>query len=83
MRHPITAAGMTVALHDVVVLSDLLANVENFGHWSEVSDILQKWHYIRKPIASSINTTGMCLAGIFADDSMFYQSFNVLDAHYP
>ncbi|KAG1836926.1 squalene epoxidase-domain-containing protein [Suillus tomentosus] len=66
MRHPLTAGGMTVALNDVVILSDLLAHVESFGNWDEISAVLRKWHYMRKPLASTINTMSMSWAGIFA-----------------
>ncbi|KAG1774336.1 squalene epoxidase-domain-containing protein [Suillus placidus] len=66
MRHPLTAGGMTVALNDVVILSDLLAQIESFDNWDEISAILRKWHHLRKPLASTINTMSMSWAGIFA-----------------
>ncbi|KAG2352519.1 squalene monooxygenase [Suillus spraguei] len=66
MRHPLTAGGMTVALNDVFILSDLLAQVKNFGDWDEISDVLQKWHRMRKPLAYTINAMSMSWAGIFA-----------------
>ncbi|OJA19700.1 hypothetical protein AZE42_08385 [Rhizopogon vesiculosus] len=75
MRHPLTAGGMTVALHDVVLLSDLMMNIENFGNWKEVSAVLGKWSNMRKPLASTINTMSMCWAGVFAGDS---EAFTIL-----
>ncbi|KAG1896592.1 squalene epoxidase-domain-containing protein [Suillus fuscotomentosus] len=66
MRHPLTAGGMTVALNDVVILSDLLAHVESFGDWDDISAVLRKWHHMRKPLASTINAMSMSWAGIFA-----------------
>ncbi|KAG2093734.1 squalene epoxidase-domain-containing protein [Suillus discolor] len=57
---------MTVALNDVVILSDLLAHVESFGNWDEISAVLKKWHHMRKPLASTINAMSMSWAGIFA-----------------
>ncbi|KAG2104353.1 squalene epoxidase-domain-containing protein [Suillus discolor] len=57
---------MTVALNDVVILSDLLAHVESFGNWDEISAVLKKWYRMRKPLASTINTMSMSWAGIFA-----------------
>jgi len=66
MRHPLTAGGMTVALNDVVILSDLLSHIESLSDWHEISAVLQKWHHLRKPLASTINTMSMSWAGIFA-----------------
>ncbi|KAG2057412.1 squalene epoxidase-like protein [Suillus hirtellus] len=75
MRHPLTAGGMTVALNDAVILSDLLANIENFGNWDEISAILRKWHHLRKPLASTINTMSMSWAGLFAADG---EAFDIM-----
>lgn len=75
MRHPLTAGGMTVALHDVVLLSDLLMDVENLGNWKEVSAVVEKWCNMRKPLASTINTMSMCWAGVFSGDCTFRQLF--------
>ncbi|KAG2040522.1 squalene epoxidase-domain-containing protein [Suillus americanus] len=75
MRHPLTAGGMTVALNDVVILSDLLAQIENFGNWDEISAVLRKWHHLRKPLASTINTMSMSWAGIFAAEG---EAFDIM-----
>jgi squalene monooxygenase len=75
MRHPLTAGGMTVALNDVVILSDLLAHIENFGNWDEISAILREWHDLRKPLASTINTMSMSWAGLFAADG---EAFDIM-----
>lgn len=75
MRHPLTAGGMTVALNDVVILSDLLANIESFGNWNEISAVLRKWHHMRKPLASTINTMSMSWAGIFAAEG---EAFDIM-----
>ncbi|KAG1738533.1 squalene epoxidase-domain-containing protein [Suillus lakei] len=75
MRHPLTAGGMTVALNDVVILSDLLANIESFGNWNEISVVLRKWHHMRKPLASTINTMSMSWAGIFAAEG---EAFDIM-----
>ncbi|KAG2040521.1 squalene epoxidase-domain-containing protein [Suillus americanus] len=66
VRHPLTAGGMTVALNDVVIISDLLAHIENFGNWDEISAVLRKWHHLRKPLAHTINVMSMGWAGIFS-----------------
>lgn len=76
IRHPFTGSGQTCALHDVVVLSDLLANVKNFGDWSEVSAVLPKWHQMRKPLTSGLSIMSGCLAMILAGEGTFYQLFD-------
>ncbi|KAG2031883.1 squalene epoxidase-like protein [Suillus americanus] len=75
MRHPLTAGGMTVALNDVVILSDLLADIEDFGNWDEISAVLRKWTHLRKPLASTINTMSMSWAGLFAAEG---EAFEIL-----
>ncbi|KAG1845890.1 squalene epoxidase-domain-containing protein [Suillus subalutaceus] len=75
MRHPLTAGGMTVALNDVVILSDLLAHIENFGNWDEISAVLRKWTHMRKPLASTINTMSMSWAGLFSAEG---EAFEIL-----
>jgi squalene monooxygenase len=75
MRHPLTAGGMTVALNDVVILSDLLAHIENFGNWDEISAVLRKWHHMRKPLAYTINVMSMSWAGLFAAEG---EAFNIM-----
>jgi squalene monooxygenase len=81
MRHPLTAGGMTVALNDVVILSDLLAHIENFGNWDEISAILREWHDLRKPLASTINTMSMSWAGLFAADGASILAVECLEAY--
>ncbi|KAG2046908.1 squalene epoxidase [Suillus hirtellus] len=75
MRHPLTAGGMTVALNDAVILSDLLADIEDFGNWNEVSAVLRNWHHLRKPLASTINTMSMSWAGLFAAEG---EAFDIM-----
>ncbi|KAG2744634.1 squalene epoxidase [Suillus brevipes Sb2] len=75
MRHPLTAGGMTVAFNDAVILSELLAQIESFGNWDEVSAVLRKWHHLRKPLASTINTMSMSWAGIFAAEG---EAFDIM-----
>ncbi|KAG1803519.1 squalene epoxidase-domain-containing protein [Suillus variegatus] len=66
---------MTVALNDAVILSDLLADIEDFGNWNEVSAVLRKWHHLRKPLASTINTMSMSWAGLFAAEG---EAFDIM-----
>jgi squalene monooxygenase len=81
MRHPLTAGGMTVALNDVVILSDLLAHIENFGNWDEISAVLRKWHHMRKPLAYTINVMSMSWAGLFAADGASLLAVECLEAY--
>ncbi|KAG1886535.1 squalene epoxidase-domain-containing protein [Suillus subluteus] len=66
--HPLTAGGMTIALNDVVILSDLLAHIENFGDWDEISAM-------RKSLAHTINVMSMCWAGMFAAEG---EAFDIM-----
>ncbi|KAG1836885.1 squalene epoxidase-domain-containing protein [Suillus subalutaceus] len=75
VRHPLTAGGMTVALNDVVIISDLLAHIENFGNWDEISAVLRKWHHMRKSLAHIINVMSMGWAGIFAAEG---EAFDIM-----
>ncbi|KAI6123133.1 squalene epoxidase-domain-containing protein [Pisolithus thermaeus] len=67
MRHPLTGGGMTVALHDVVILSKLLAKVD-FRNWDEMSNLLRSWYWSRKPLASTINILSFALYDLFGAD---------------
>ncbi|KIK13186.1 hypothetical protein PISMIDRAFT_412917 [Pisolithus microcarpus 441] len=67
MRHPLTGGGMTVALHDVVILSKLLANVD-FRNWDQMSNLLSNWYWSRKPLASTINILSFALYDLFGAD---------------
>jgi len=68
---------MTVALNDVVLLSQLLCEVENFSHWDRVSDVLHRWHWARKPLSSTINILSVALYDLFEADGepTLYHSF--------
>lgn len=59
---------MTVALNDVVILSELLMEVENFGDWDQISDVLHQWHWSRKPLSSTINILSVALYDLFGAD---------------
>jgi squalene monooxygenase len=71
MRHPLTGGGMTVALNDVVMLSQLLGQVESLGDWDQISDMLHKWHWGRKPLSSTINILSVALYDLFGADGAF------------
>jgi squalene monooxygenase len=51
MQHPLTGGGMTMALHNIVMLSELLKTMHNLGDWDEMSVLLHQWHWGWKPLA--------------------------------
>jgi squalene monooxygenase len=65
MRHPLTGGGMSVALHDVCVLSDLLRDVRDLGDWQEVQRVLSTWWWRRKGLAATINVLSVALYDLF------------------
>ena len=73
MRHPLTGGGMTVALNDVVILAQMLGKVESYSNWDQVSDILARWHWARKPLASTFNILSVALYDLFGADGMYSQ----------
>ncbi|KAJ4485590.1 squalene epoxidase [Lentinula aciculospora] len=72
MRHPLTGGGMTVAFNDVVILRNLLAQVEDLSRWDEITEGLRRWHWERKPLASTVNILSVALYDLFGanDDNL-------------
>ena len=70
MRHPLTGGGMTVALHDVVLLRGLLSHVDDLTDWDRIRQILYQWHWRRKPLAATINILSASLHNVCAADSL-------------
>lgn len=68
MRHPLTGGGMTVALNDVVVLRGLLGSVNDLKDWKQIQDVLHRWHWDRKPLASTVNILSVALYDLFGAD---------------
>lgn len=68
MRHPLTGGGMTVAFNDVVMLKELLADVDDFSDWRQISHVLHEWHWSRKRFASTINILSVALYDLFGAD---------------
>ncbi|KAI1789083.1 SE-domain-containing protein [Ganoderma leucocontextum] len=68
MRHPLTGGGMTCAFNDVVILRDLLLDVKNLADWEEVSPVLNRWFWARKPLASTVNILSVALYDLFGAD---------------
>lgn len=70
MRHPLTGGGMTVALMDVVLLSELLSPeaVPRLGDTKLVLKQMQTFHWRRKNLTSVINILAQALYSLFAAD---------------
>jgi len=79
MRHPLTGGGMTVALNDVVILSDLLRSVRHLDDWEEVSSILHAWHWSRKPLGSTINILSIALYDLFGAEGLSHSLYYIVD----
>ncbi|KAG9310430.1 squalene epoxidase-domain-containing protein [Chiua virens] len=71
MRHPLTGGGMTVALNDVVLLAQMLGKVQSYSNWDQISDVLSRWHWARKPLASTINILSVALYDLFGADDEY------------
>jgi len=68
MRHPLTGGGMTVALNDAVLLSQLLSP-EKVPHLSNIPVVLKQmevFHWRRKNLTSVINILAQALYSLFA-----------------
>lgn len=68
MRHPLTGGGMTVALADVVLIRDLLADVKDLKDKSEVLRQMDLFYWERKHLSSIINVLAIALYSLFAAD---------------
>jgi squalene monooxygenase len=81
MRHPLTGGGMTVAFHDVVVLSEMLRDMINHGHtlsdWECVKDVLHLWFWKRKELSATVNVLSIALYDLFgAQGAHIYYTFS-------
>lgn len=81
MRHPLTGGGMTVAMNDAVILTELLGGgkqvhdikgdargVVDLKDWETVTGRLEEWHWRRKKVATCINTLAQALYSLFGAD---------------
>lgn len=70
MRHPLTGGGMTVALNDVVLISQLLSpeRVPNLDDTKLVLAQFGTFHWHRKHLSSVINILAQALYSLFAAD---------------
>jgi len=72
MRHPLTGGGMTVALLDVEIISNLLGELDDWEDWEPVEDRLAIWHQQRKSTSTCINVLAQALYSLFGaeDDNL-------------
>ena len=63
---------MTVALNDVVLLCSLLETMSDFKDWKQIQRILHRWHWDRKPLASTVNILSVALYDLFSADGRSY-----------
>ncbi|KIW57479.1 hypothetical protein PV05_06025 [Exophiala xenobiotica] len=70
MRHPLTGGGMTVALNDVLLVSELLSpeNVPDLYDTQVVLKQLRAFHWRRKSVTSIVNILAQALYSLFAAD---------------
>ncbi|KAJ7784696.1 squalene epoxidase-like protein [Mycena metata] len=66
MRHSLTGGGMTVALNDVLLLRSLLGNLPDLKDHAQTTRALRKWHWQRKPVASTVNIVSVVLHDLFS-----------------
>jgi squalene monooxygenase len=65
MRHPLTGGGMTVALLDVEIISNLLGELDDFEDWELLEERLAIWHQQRKSTSTCINVLAQALYSLF------------------
>lgn len=70
MRNPLTGGGMTVAIRDAELFSELLGSGNiNFSNWDEVSSAYSCFLVERKKYASTINVLANALHDVFSNTS--------------
>ena len=65
MRHPLTGGGMTVALSDCKLLSDMLQPLPSFADAIATSSQTADFYVRRKPMCATINTLANALYKVF------------------
>eukprot|EP00803_Ostreobium_quekettii_P006586 evm.model.scf_4173.1 EVM.evm.TU.scf_4173.1 scf_4173:1970-8011(-) len=65
MRHPLTGGGMTVALSDCRLLSDMLQPFPDFTDSVKVAERTSELLLARKPVSATINTLAGALYQVF------------------
>jgi squalene monooxygenase len=69
---------MTVALTDVVLLTQMLSKKLStistadesrpLSDWESISSVVRSWHWSRKPLSSTINILSIALYDLFGAD---------------
>jgi squalene monooxygenase len=78
MRHPLTGGGMTVALLDVEIISNLLGDLDDFEDWNAIEERLAIWHQQRKSTSTCINVLAQALYSLFGAEGKIISS----NSHY-
>jgi len=76
MRHPLTGAGMTVALNDVIMVRELLRGVDDLRDYSTMMRASRSF-YLRRKLNHSftVNVLSVALYELFAaGDGQYHQS---------
>lgn len=68
---------MTVALNDVVILTDLLRSVSRLEDWTFISQVLHTWHWSRKPLGSTINILSIALYDLFGAEGLSHSLYYI------
>lgn len=70
MRHPLTGGGMTVALSDAVLLTDILKKdaIPDLMDTVRMDDAMKSFFWRRKNVGSVINVLSVALHSLFAAD---------------
>jgi len=66
MRHPLTGGGMSVALNDVLCLTEALASVPDLADAAAVAAATESYYRRRYALAATVNTLASALYGVFA-----------------
>lgn len=67
MRHPLTGAGMSVALNDVVIWRDMLGTIPDLKDHHAVMKCLKRFHWKRKSSHSFVvNVLAQALYALFS-----------------
>ncbi|KAK0367840.1 squalene epoxidase [Colletotrichum limetticola] len=76
MRHPLTGGGMTVALNDVIILTELLSpfNIPDLADNGRVLRQARKFHWRRKRHSLVINVLAQALYTLFAADDFYLEA---------
>lgn len=73
MRHPLSGAGMTVALKDAILLSEMLAPAEvpSLTDHKLISSKMKTFHWTRKRHASVLNIIAQAMYALFRSKGRF------------